>query len=387
MSYSIVNIVDVCDFQGGTQPPKSEWQLDKAEGYIRMLQIRDFTQPKKNNIAFVKDKKTLKKCKSDDVLIGRYGASIGKILSGLSGAYNVAIIKTIPDESKLNKRYLFYVLNSISFQKFILNIGDRAAQAGFNKSDLERFQMPLPPLPEQKRIAEILDKADALRLKNKQLFAAYDELLQATFMDMFGDPVTNPKGWEKRPFNKCGHFTSGGTPDKSIKRYWDGKFPWVSPKDMKVSIIYDSLDHISESVFTETNLKRIPPNHLLIVVRGMILAHSFPLAINAVEVAINQDMKAIRPINNLNILYFQACLNSLKREVIGLMSTAGHGTKKFDKESMERLCVPLPPIKLQNQFAQIVENIDAQKALVKQSLQESEDLFNGLVQKAFGGEL
>jgi type I restriction enzyme S subunit len=112
---------------------------------------------------------------------------------------------------------------------------------------------------------------------------------------MFGDPVRNPKGWDVMPLPKVGSFVSGGTPSKSSKEFWDGTLPWVSRKDMKSLYIDDSEDHLSESVFKHTNLKLLHPGHVLIVVRGMILAHTFPVAVNRVAVSINQDMKAILP--------------------------------------------------------------------------------------------
>jgi len=144
-----IPLTQVCDFQGGSQPPKEQWIDHAEEGYIRMLQIRDFTQPDKDNIEYVRVTKTIKTCNEDDILIGRYGASVGKILTGLSGAYNVAIIKTIPDASKLTKRFLYHYLNSPYFQSFILSVGSRAAQAGFNKEDLSDAQIPQLSLKEQ----------------------------------------------------------------------------------------------------------------------------------------------------------------------------------------------------------------------------------------------
>ena len=132
---NLVNLCDVCDFQGGSQPPKEQWIDEEKDGYIRMLQIRDFTQADRVKPEYVKISPNIKTCCEDDILIARYGASVGKILTGLSGAYNVAIMKTIPDENMLNKRYLYYYLLSDVFQNAILNVGSRAAQAGFNKTD------------------------------------------------------------------------------------------------------------------------------------------------------------------------------------------------------------------------------------------------------------
>lgn len=104
----------------------------------------------------------------------------------MEGAYNVALVKTIPN-NQLDKSYFFHYLNTPYFQNFIQNAGSRAAQAGFNKEELKELQIPLPPIPIQKRIAEILDAADALRRKDQELLKKYDELAQAVFIDMFGE--------------------------------------------------------------------------------------------------------------------------------------------------------------------------------------------------------
>ena len=106
-----------------------------------------------------------------------------------------------------------HLLRGTIFQNFILNVGDRAAQAGFNKGDLEGFEFSLPPLDQQKKIAAILDAADAYRQKTKALIEKYDELTQSLFLDMFGDPVTNPKGWENKTIEHITIMEKG-----SIKR-------------------------------------------------------------------------------------------------------------------------------------------------------------------------
>jgi type I restriction enzyme S subunit len=177
---------DICDFQGGTQPPKNEWSKEPSDKNIRMLQIRDFTQPGKDNIEYVRKTKNLKLCNADDILIGRYGASVGKILTGLSGAYNVAIIKTIPNESLLSKIFLFHLLKGPNFQSFINAIGARAAQAGFNKIDLSKFSIALLPIDDQIRIATLLSRVEAMIAKRKENLRLLDEFLKSTFLEMFG---------------------------------------------------------------------------------------------------------------------------------------------------------------------------------------------------------
>ena len=265
--------------------------------------------------------------------------------------------------------------------------GAVARRRSLTKTDFLNLEIPFPPLDDQIRIAYLLGKVEGLIAQRKKHLQQLDDLLKSVFLEMFGDSVRNEKGWETVPFHKVGKFISGGTPSKSRDDYWRGNFPWVSPKDMKVAKISGAEDHISEMVFAETSLKRIDPGHLLIVVRGMILAHSFPVAINKVEIAINQDMKAIRPINGVNAIYLQNCLVSLKRQILKLISTAGHGTRKFDSVAMQKLFVPKPPESLQNQFAAIAEKIEGIKFRYQQSLTDLENLFVALGQRAFKGEL
>ncbi|UXD26674.1 Type I restriction-modification system, specificity subunit S [Yersinia enterocolitica] len=257
-----------------------------------------------------------------------------------------------------------------------------------SKGYLSEIQIPHPESTnDQIRIAHLLGKVERLISQRKQSLQQLDDLLKSVFLDMFGDPVRNEKGWNTVPFHQAGKFISGGTPSKSRDDFWNGDFPWVSPKDMKVTKIDDAIDHISETVFEQTSLKRIAPNHLLIVVRGMILVHSFPVAINSVDIAINQDMKAIKPIREINVVYLLNCLNSLKRQILKLISTAGHGTRKFDSVAMQKLFIPKPPEDLQNQFAAIAEKIETLKSRYQQSLADMECLYGALSQHAFNGEL
>lgn len=152
----LLELGEICDFQGGSQPPKSEFIYEPKEGYTRFIQIRDFSSDK--NLTYIPVDSTNRFCNEDDVLIGRYGASVGKILTGLEGAYNVALIKTIPNESIIYKPFFRRILESSIFQYPLLSKkSSRAAQAGFNKNDIGGILFPIPPLNEQKRIIEKLD--------------------------------------------------------------------------------------------------------------------------------------------------------------------------------------------------------------------------------------
>lgn len=253
---------------------------------------------------------------------------------------------------------------------------------------LNEIEILLPPLKEQKRIAAILDKADAIRRKRQQATELTDQLLRSAFLDMFGDPVTNPKGWRTSKLGSSVTTLSGGTPSKSNKVFWDGDFPWVSPKDMKVDILADSQDHISEKVFSETNQKRIPKDALLIVVRGMILVHTVPIGITAREVSINQDIKALLPKTDIiNPVYLLYCLKSMHSFLLGKVSTAAHGTKRIEMDDIFNIDLILPDIHKQKNFSDIVAKYQQLKVKEERYWKDAKNLFDSMSKQAFSGEL
>ncbi|MEJ1337154.1 MAG: restriction endonuclease subunit S [Candidatus Sedimenticola sp. (ex Thyasira tokunagai)] len=319
-------------------------------------------------------------------LLFSFKLTIGKMAFSSRNLYtNEAIAGLIvKDSKKLSSEYLFYALRSAR----LLGSNQAAMGKTLNSKSLAAIKVSVPEsINDQIRIATLLSRVESLIATRKESLRLLNEFLKSTFLEMFGDPVGNAGGWETMPFPKVGKFVSGGTPSKKRDDYWLGGFPWISPKDMKVNYIHDSQDHISELVFSETPLKKIPIDSILIVVRGMILAHSFPVAINKVEVAINQDMKAIKVSPEYNSLYLMECLHAMTRQILVLISSAGHGTKKFDSDSMGKLLIPKPSLELQNSFASIVEKVESIKSNYLSSLSELQNLYGALSQKAFKGEL
>jgi type I restriction enzyme S subunit len=386
---NLVKLTEVCDFQGGTQPPKSEWIKDPKEGFIRMLQIRDFTQPERNNIEYIKSKSTVKTCVESDVLIGRYGASIGKICTGLSGAYNVALIKTIPNIRILDRNFLLYILKGYDFQNFISNIGSRAAQAGFNKADLENFIFPLPTLPQQQKIAAILDAADALRQNDKALIAKYDELTQALFLDMFGDPVSNPEGWEKAFLKSVSTKITDGT-HFSPEPQTEG-FPYITAKHVKSYGLdfYSKPTYVSEEAHNEI-YKRCTPEYgdVLYIKDG---ATTGIACINTFDEPFSMlsSLALIKPKKDIINSYFLCFwLNNpnIKSKLLSEFMS-GAAIQRYTLTKINSFELIVPPLTLQNQFAERITLIEEQKAIAQASLVKSEELFSSLLQKAFKGEL
>jgi type I restriction enzyme S subunit len=149
---------EVCKFQGGTQPPRNTFRFLPDDNYARLLQIRDFETDEYQT--FVSRENNLRYVSSDDVLLARYGASVGRILRGKSGAINVALMKTIPDEGVISKSFLYYFLQTENVQSYLKGLGGRSAQAGFNQGELNRIEISIPCKNEQSAIVSLLDALD-----------------------------------------------------------------------------------------------------------------------------------------------------------------------------------------------------------------------------------
>lgn len=166
---------DLVKFSGGAQPPRSTFVFEPEEGYIRLVQTRDYRTDKYKT--YIPSSLARKKCTKDDIMIGRYGPPIFQILRGIEGAYNVALIKAIPNESKLLREYLFYYISQHKIWAFVENLSQRGGgQTGVDLDELKKYPFPLPPFAEQGKIIEILttvdDKLQVLTNKKSQ----YQEL-------------------------------------------------------------------------------------------------------------------------------------------------------------------------------------------------------------------
>ncbi|MEI9948244.1 MAG: restriction endonuclease subunit S [Pseudomonadota bacterium] len=174
-------------------------------------------------------------------------------------------------------------------------------------------------------------------------------------------PYTIPPGWRWVRLRDFGGFLGGGTPAKSNAAFWSGPLPWVSPKDMKRPYIDDAEDHISTAAVAGSAVKLIPAHSILYVVRGMILAHSFPVAIATREVTINQDMKAlVLAIPALSEFVLRSC-QAARTRVLAKVERSSHGTCRLESEVVETLPIALPPLAEQKR---IVARVDQLTALI-----------------------
>ena len=381
-----LKLTDICDFQGGSQPPKEQWTNELKDGYIRMLQIRDFTQGKNEN-EYVKISNTLKTCEDDDILIARYGASVGKVLSGLSGAYNVAIIKSIPDISKVLKKYLYYYFNTDYFQNRIKSVGSRAAQAGFNKTDLKDFEIGIPSLIEQQKIIEILDKSQELIKKRKEQIKALDELVKSKFIEMFGELKNNKNNFDIVALESLTTKITDGVHSKPD--YTAEGVEFISVKDInKGKLDFSNCKYISQEAH-ESYIKRCKPEIGDVLYTKVGATYGIPAVVDIekefslyVSVALLKLKKDI-----VNPVYIKEALRSVDLKRQADRQVKGIGVPDLHLVEIKKFKIFNPPLELQNQFADFVKEVDKLKFEMEKSLKELEDNFNSLMQKAFKGEL
>lgn len=293
-----------------------------------------------------------------DIVFARTGATTGKSFL-IRGCPANAVFASYLIRVRLNDAaepgFVSHFFQTHDYWAQITKSARGLAQPGVNATTLKALRVPLPPLPEQRRIAEILDKADALRAKRRAALAQLDTLTQSIFLDMFGDPATNPKGWLREPLTSACHCYSGGTPAKENPENWTGSLPWFSPKDLKQHDLFDSEDHINESIPSTTSLRLLPADTVAIVVRGMILAHTFPVSVLRVPATVNQDLKALLPRKPIDAQFLAHCLRVQSSRALGQVSESAHGTKRLDADGLDKLQVLHAPTRLQRRFAELVE--------------------------------
>ncbi|EHK5111151.1 restriction endonuclease subunit S [Vibrio parahaemolyticus] len=260
-------------------------------------------------------------------------------------------------------------------------------QASFRMEDLYRYPIATPSVEEQTEIANFLDhetaKIDTLIEKQQQLIKLLKEKRQAVIshavtkglnpqapmkdsgVEWLGEV---PEHWKLTLFKYLVSQMGGGTPDKGNISFWNGDIPWVSPKDMKVDYISTSQDFITDAAVKNSSTKLVPEQSILMVVRGMILIHSVPVALTTKPVTINQDMKALIPNKDIQPEFLLFFLKGIKDYILDFVETSAHGTKCLRTEDFENMQLFIPPI-------------DEQVAILS-SIKTSLDKLDSLIQKA-----
>ena len=286
-----------------------------------------------------------------------------------------------PIRNKCSKLFLYYALQS-KVDSLIAQ-GTGSTFKAISKKVLEATCIPAYSTIEQVQIAEIIGRVDNTIAARRNQLVLLDQLVKSRFIELFGDPLSNDKGWKKVVIAEvCHAIFGGGTPSKSHPEYFAGSIPWVSPKDMKSSVINDSIDHITEEAIAHSTTNLVPANSVLMVIRSGILKHSLPVAINSLPVTINQDMKAFVPNETVKTAFLMHFFKAIENDV--LAGVRGVTADNIDFKAFQKRTIIVPPLALQEQFAAFVEQTDKSKLAVQKGLQELEILKKSLMQQYFG---
>jgi type I restriction enzyme S subunit len=380
---------EVCEFEGGSQPPKSYFIYEPRLGYVRFLQIRDFGSDK--NITFIPESRRNRLCSEDDTMIGRYGASVGKILTGKAGAYNVALMKTIPNLKILRRKWFHNYLLSDEFQERLMNIAARSAQDGFSKEDISNFPIPVPPLPEQQRIVGLLDQAFA-SLATAQAHAAQNlQNARALFESHLNAVFTQRgEGWQLRRIpDVCVTFGRGKSRHRPRNEpcLYGGKYPFIQTGDIS------NADHVITThtqTYNETGLaqsKLWPKGTVGIAIVGATIGETGVL-----------DFEACFPDSVIGMTVNPAeadpfFLEYMLQHFKEMVKSHGEGSARenINLATFDRLLFPMPPVTEQRK---IVEETDALKDKTKRlediyqhKTAVLDELKKSLLHQAFNGEL
>ncbi len=400
---------DIVDGPFGSNLKASEY-TDSGTPIVRIQNVKRFRFVDKN-IHFVTDAKAeqLKRhsFQAGDVLITKLGEPLGLACIApkkLEYGIIVADIVRARPYVEISNKFMTYLLNSKVVIEQISKHTKGSTRARINLGVVRNLEVPIPPLPEQKRIVEKLDsllaQVDTIQQRLNNLPNIIKRFRQSVLAAAVSGKLTEQ--WrgendiaapEKSCLNKLGRVYGGKTPSKSRSAFWeDGSIPWVSPKDMKVYEIGNSKDLITDLALSDGGMSLVPKGSILMVTRSGILAHTFPVALTVCELTINQDIKAFTPnFNKISSEFSGILMKGLSHRILDECSKVGTTVSSVETDKLVTLSFDLPQIKEQTEIVRLVEQYFALADTLEKNLanakQRVDNLTQSILAKAFKGEL
>ncbi|MFA5354930.1 MAG: restriction endonuclease subunit S [Thermodesulfovibrionales bacterium] len=284
-------------------------------------------------------------------------------------------VKVLRPKFDVNVKYLYHYFRQV-----------RLTEAGYDRhfKYLKRTAVVLPPFPEQKRIAEVLDKAEELRAKRRAALSQLDTLTQAIFIEMFGDPATNPKSWPLRSIGDIGKVITGNTPPRSRPDYYGSAIEWIKSDNINTPHYYLTKAEEGLSETGKAVARTAPAGAILVTCIAGSPGCIGNAAMTDREVAFNQQINAlVSEQGDTLFLYVQILVG---KRLIQEASTAGM-KGMVSKSRFESIPLIFPPLLIQNEFAHRAAAVEKLKAAHRASLAELDALFASLQHRAFRGEL
>ena len=389
-------IDDNITFSGGAQPPREVFKFEPEEGYIRLIQIRDYKSDK--FITYVPQKLAKKFCTADDVMIGRYGPPIFQILRGIEGAYNVALIKAIP-KFGVDKEFMYYFLKRDPLLRVIESYSQRTSgQTGIEMDVLKAYPMHLPPLPEQRKIAQILSTWDKVIATTEKLIDASKQHKKSLMQQLltgkkrlgmklgsyclqktrYGDI---PQDWEYPSIREiCTQFSQKNTDSKELP---------VLSCSKHIGFV-DSLKYFKKKVYSDDtsgykviplNFFGFPSNHIEEGSIGLQRVYDYGI-VSPIYVVFQSDNKRVD-----NEYLFSVLKTDHYRQIFCAATNASvdrRGSLRWKEFSA--IHVPLPPLEEQQKIASVLATNDKNIELLKGKLAHFKQERKALMQQLLTGK-
>ena len=389
-----VRIGDFCETGSGSTPSRDQMARYYDGGtipWVKSGELREsIINATEEHITEAALRETsVKLVPANALLVAMYGATVGRLgILGMQATTNQAVCHIVPDPNQADVTYLFRALETKVGEMLSRTVG--GAQPNINQGIVKDLRVPLPPLEEQRHIAAILDQAETLRTQRRTALALLDSLTQSLFLDMFGDPVANPKGWQLEKLGKLtSKMGSGSTPSGGDAAYKTEGISLIRSLNVHDgNFKYKNLAYIDEVQAAKLSNVQVAEGDVLLNITGASVARVCRAPADVLPARVNQHVMIVRPKAALNGVFLERMLLSetMKRALLQI-GGAGATREAITKAQAEELLVPLPPLPLQQTFATRIASIEALKATHRRALAALDALFASLQQRAFTGAL
>lgn len=306
--------------------------------------------------------------------------SLGKVgIAGVDLATNQQINSLTFDAKKVDYKYGYYFC--LTLKRKLDEIANKAVVPIVNKTTFSNLDFLLPPLETQKRIVARLDAADQLRRKRNQAIALLDDYLKAVFLEMFGDPVVNPKGFKKVSIEEFGKVVTGNTPSRKQPSNFGNFIEWIKSDNInnKHHYVTTSKEHLSEEGAKKGRI--VPKGSILVTCIAGSLSCIGNVGMVDRDVAFNQQINAIEPHDDVNQIFLYSQILFSKKVFQGASTNSMKGM--LSKSNFSKIELIMPDIVLQKQFAGVFLKIEKLKQSMLMQSEEFNINFNALMQGAF----
>jgi len=381
MSWEKVQLKKVAKIGAGQSAPKdSDFSSNDGLPFIRaghlekLIECDSISELPTVNVANAQ-KNRLKAIKKGSILFAKSGMSamMNRVYLVDQDTYYVSHLASVtPDNLILDSKFCFYFLKYFKTSKLIKD----SAYPSIGLPDIENLLIPLPPLATQKLIAEILDAADALKRKDQQLLKKYDELAQAIFIDMFGDPVKNEKGWEVKKLKEILEVDAKSVNPTTLKEYNYIGLEHIEKETGKILVIEKGKVVSNKFIFSDVH-----------ILYGKLRPYLNKVATPSFNGICSTDIFPLKPRNSLMKDFIVAILRSKDFVNHSDTNAVGANLPRANKEIILSYETIVPDIDTVQKFSSFTSSLKNQQYKVDDNLLKSELLFQTLIQKAFNGEL